>query len=117
MAITTLNPTYVNSGNLPLAGQILASGGADQVELAYKCTWTITLDGAATTAALNIIDGTQTLPFTPSGILLNASGGTQQAAAALSVIVRSITNTVVNVTLSGAGTSANTLVITGFILR
>jgi len=117
MAITTLNPTYVNSGNLPLAGQILASGGADQVELAYKCTWTITLDGSATTAALNIIDGTQTLPFTPSGILLNTSGGTQQAATPLSAIVVSITNTVVNIKLSAAGSSANTLVLTGFILR
>lgn len=117
MAITTLNPTYVNSGNLPLTGQILASGGSDQVELAYKCTWTITLDGSATTAALNIIDGTQVLPFTPSGILLNVSGGTQQAAAVVTAAVRSISSSVVNITLSAAGTSANTLVITGFILR
>lgn len=117
MAITTLNPTYVNSGNLPLAGQILASGGADQVELAYKATWTITLDGAATTAALNIIDGTQALPFTPSGVLLNVSGGTQQAAAAVSAIVRSISSTVINITLSAAGTAANTVVITAMILK
>ena len=117
MAITTLNPTYVNSGNLPLTGQILASGGSDQVELAYKANWTITLDGAATTAALNLIDGTQTLPFTPSGVLLNVAGGTQQAAAAVSAAVVSITNTVINIKLSGAGTTANTLVITAMILR
>jgi hypothetical protein len=113
MAITPANAVYTGLPNSqPLAGQIITSGGTNQVAGVYAATATFTLDGSTTAVVVNLIDGTQTLPFTPSGVLLNVSGGTQQAASPISAIVRSITNTVINLTLSAAGTAGNTVVVT-----
>jgi hypothetical protein len=117
MSITTVDAVYTGQGVPLYSGQIIATGGTDQVELAYKGIATLTLDGSSTTAVVNLIDGTATLPFTPSGVLLNVSGGTQQAATPISVEVVSITNTVINLKLSAAGSSANTVVVTFLILK
>ena len=47
MAITAPNAVYVGQAGVPaFSGQIIASGGTDQVELAYKGTATFTLDDA-----------------------------------------------------------------------
>lgn len=118
MSITAPNAVYVGSAGVPAySGQIIASGGSDQVELAYKGTATFTLDGSTTAVVVNLIDGTQTLPFTPSGVLLNISGGTQQAASIIHADVKSITNTVINLVLSGAGTTGNTVVVTFIVFK
>jgi hypothetical protein len=118
MAITSPNAVYVGQAGVPAySGQIIASGGSDQVELAYKATATFTLDGSTTSVAVNLIDGVNTLPFTPSGVLCNVSGGTQQSAAPVSVTVKNITNTVLNLVLSAAGTASNTVTVTFIVLK
>lgn len=117
MAITTSNPTYVTQG--PTAsGQILASGPSGMAELAYIGVSTLTLDGAATTAVINFIDGTATLPFTPTAVFAKAVGGNQPAAAFIDVETSTIsTNVSFTVKLSGAGTNANTLQVAFFVLK
>lgn len=118
MSITAPNTVWAGSAGVPaFSGQIIASGGSDQVELAYKGTATIVLDGSTTAVVINLIDGTQTIPFTPAGVLLNVSGGTQQAAAAVTALVKSVTNTVINIVLSAAGTNLNTVVVTFIVLK
>jgi hypothetical protein len=117
MAITAPNTVWSGSGVPQFSGQIVVTGGSDHQELAYKGTATFTLDGTTTAVVVNLIDGTQTIPFTPSGVLLNVSGGTQQAATPISVEVVSITNTVIHVALSAAGTSGNTVTVTFLVLK
>jgi hypothetical protein len=63
---------------------------------------------------VNWIDGTATLPFTPSIVLTGVTGGNQGAAAVVDVVVDTITNTGCTLRLSGAGTSAKTLQV-GFL--
>lgn len=83
MAIATVSASYIGTG--PTAsGQILALGPGGLKELAYIGTATFTGDGASTTATLNYIDGTASLPFTPSAILAVRSGGA--ATASVSVV-------------------------------
>lgn len=116
MAFTN-DAVWSGQGVPQYSGQIIATGGSDQQELAYKGTVTVTLDGSATTGTVNFIDGTQTLPFTPAGVLCNTSGGTQQATTPVSVIVVAVTNTGFTYKLSAAGTSADTLVLTFLVLK
>ena len=115
MAIAAANATYTTNG--PTAsGQIMVAGGSASVELAYIYTATVTLDGATTSFTLNFIDGTATLPFTPTAVTADIVGGTQPAAAVQGVAVDTITATGCTIRLSAAGTNANTLKIAGFIL-
>jgi hypothetical protein len=115
MAITAVNASYFNQG--PVAsGQILADGGS-KAELVYVFLATAILDGSSTSFTLNFIDGTNTLPFTPRGVTIAITGGTQAGVTVPAVLVSAITNTGCTVNLSGAGTSANTLTFAGFILK
>lgn len=117
MAITAPNAVWAGSGVPQYSGQIVVTGGTDNQELAYKGTATFTLDGTTTAVTINLIDGTQTIPFTPSGVLANVSGGTQQAASPVQFTVKTITNTVITGVLSAAGTSANTVTVTFLVLK
>lgn len=116
MAIPAQNTTYLNAG--PSAtGQILASSSSLQQELAYIGTATFVLDGTLTSATLNFIDGTAVLPFTPSAVAAMVVGGTQPAAAFVSVSTDTVTTTGCTVRFSAAGTNANTVKIAFFILK
>lgn len=116
MSITAQNATYLSQG--PNADkQIVAFSGLSAVELAYIGTATFTLDGATTSMALNFIDGTAALPFTPSAVGAMVVGGTQPAASFVSVSTDTITATGCTVRVSAAGTNANTLKIAFFILK
>lgn len=117
MAIPDVNAVY--SGVGPTAsGQILALGGnGGQASQDLEATGTATLDGTLTVFNFNWIDGTATLPFTPSGAIVSVCGGTQPAAAVVSAIADSITATKCVIRLSGAGTNANTLKVAVRILK
>lgn len=78
MANTCSNPSYKPSGPTTDA-QILAFGPGSSQELAYIGTATITADNSASTCTVNYIDGTAALPFTPSAILVQRTGGTATA--------------------------------------
>lgn len=114
MAITAVNATYLTQGP-SASGQILANNPASDSETALPFITTVTLDGSSTTFTLNFIDGTKTLSYVPSAVTLDIVGGTQ--ATVLNVATTTPTNTGVTVNLSGAGTSANTIKLAGFILK
>jgi hypothetical protein len=117
MSIPDVNAVY--SGVGPTAsGQILAAPGqAGSVAQDLEFTGTATLDGSATTFNLNWIDGTATLPFTPSGVIASVSGGNQGATAVVSAVIDTITATKCTVRLSATGTNTKTLQISGRILK
>lgn len=116
MAISAVNASYRTQG--PTAsGQILADNSASSSEVALVFTGTAILDGSTTTFTLNFIDGTKTLSFTPTAVLLTITGGTQAAATVAAVNVSAITNTGCTVNIGGAGTSLNTLTFAGLILK
>lgn len=116
MAIPAVNAIYATQG--PTAsGQVLANNTASDSEVALVFTGTATLDGTLTTFTLNFIDGTKTLSFIPSAVVLTITGGTQAAVTVLACNVSAITNTGCTVNISGAGTGANTLKFAGFILK
>lgn len=116
MAIADVNASY--SGIGPTAdSQILATsdGGTQAQDL--EAFGTATLDGASTTFNFNWIDGTAALPFTPSAAIAGVFGGTQGAAAVVSVVVDSITNKKAVIRLSGAGTNTNTLKVAVRVIK
>jgi|SRR5882672_1042069 len=124
MAITAQNGVYLTAGPAK-SGQILANNEATGTEVSYAGTATFILDGASTSATLNFIDGTQTVQFAAglasavnaSGVAAMVVGGTQPAAAFISVSTDTITATGCTVRFSIAGTAANTVKIAFFILR
>ena len=116
MAIADVNVTF--TGNGPTAsGQIIASNQTGPSAQDLEFTGTATLDGSATSFNLNWIDGSATLPFTPSGVIIGVSGGNQGAAAVVSAVAHSIDNKKCIVRLSGAGTNTKTLQVSGRILK
>jgi hypothetical protein len=117
MAITAQALTLTGSGGSPTAltpaGQIAWSFG-DVQQPAFVGTVTFTGDTSTTAAVINWIDGTQTIPFTPSAVLVFLIGGTDTAGvlrvegSAVNPRVTSITNVSATVNYStapGAATS------------
>ena len=119
MAITVGTSSYLSAGPAK-SGQILAPNTLSGLEVALVGAVTLTLDGSATSAVVNFIDGTQTVQFNStnaSAVPAFVVGGTQGAAAVVSVITDTITSTGFTVRLSGAGTSANTIKLVYFIMK
>lgn len=115
MALSITNPVYLHGAVPTKSGQVVASsvGGARARELV--CTFTITLDGAATTGAVNYIDGTETLGFTPSAILIGRVGGS--AAVTVQPYCSAISGTTTfTVGVAAAGTNTNTVLCVAIII-
>lgn len=116
MAITV--GTAVYEGQAPTkSGQIIVEGGKGVDFTAYRGIATLTLDGTATTATINFIDGTEALPFTPSAVLLSAGGGTETTAISATMTGNTLTNKAFGVTLSGAGTSTKTVKVAFIVFK
>jgi hypothetical protein len=100
MAITAGNAAYSGTGPT-LTGQSLVQnlGGPDGQY--FKGTATVTGDGASATFDVNFIDGTNVLPFTPSGMLCMRTGG----AATASIFVNTVSG--ITATKFTVNTSAN----------
>lgn len=124
MAITAQALSLVASGGSPTAltpaGNLAWSFG-DVQEPAFLGTVTFTGDGATTAAVINWIDGTQTIPFTPSLVLVYLTNGGTDTAGILKVEgnatsptrVSSITNVsaTVNYSTAIANTSTSKLFV------
>lgn len=115
MSIPDVNMTWVGNGPTE-SGQVVAQRNATGKRI-LKGYGTATLDGSATTFNLNWIDGTKTLPFTPSAVMLSVSGGDQQASAYVGATVSTISTTAAVVKLSGAGTNAKTLKVVAEVIE
>jgi hypothetical protein len=115
LAITSV---LAYSGNGPSAdGQILADStlsGNFARTLVGKVT--LTLDGAATTATINYIDGSAALGFAPSALFWSKIGGTESTGAVVKIVDAGDGKTAV-ATLSAAGTNANTLIYSLMICK
>lgn len=131
MSIATANGTFLAPGAqgqaVSFTGQVLAPSQAGMLEVAYIGTAQFTLDGSSTSATLNFIDGTNaplTLAGTaaltavaPTAVPAIVIGGTQPAAAFISVSTDTITTTGCTVRFSIAGSNTNTVKILFFIMR
>lgn len=105
MAITAGNMVYSGAGPAS-TGQILSQAGlAGDASRVLFGSATVTGDASSTTFTVNLIDGTATLPFTPSAIMATRAGGA--ATSTISVVsVTSITATSFLVTTSAAVNAA-----------
>lgn len=117
MAIPAVPLVYSGQG-YTAGGQVLADGvqpgsGASNID----ASGTAVLDGALTTFAVQYIDGVQTIPFVPSAIQISVTGGTQPAAAFVSISAEAITNLGFTARVSGAGTNLNTLKFAARLVR
>lgn len=124
MSITGTKLTILPTGapSLPPAGQIVWGPG-DVQEPAFVATYTFIGDGTITTIPINWIDGTQTIPFTPSAVLafgIPALSGTADATGVLrpegsnaTPRITSLSNTSVSViyTTAVANTSTASLLL------
>lgn len=106
MAITAQTPSVLPTGapSLGPAGAI-CSGPGDVQEPAFVATVTFTGDGATTAAVVNWIDGTQTLPFTPSAVICDIVGGNDTVG-----VLRSAGGTVSAVTATSATVNYSTAI-------
>jgi hypothetical protein len=120
MAIADVNVTYSGQGPTD-SGQVFsdaASGGLGAQAIEFSGT--ATLDGAATTFNINWIDGTKTLSFTPSGVILSRvvrASDTGLNTINITPVGGNMTNAKMVATLSAAGTNAQTVSFVGRIVR
>lgn len=93
----------VYSGTGPVdSGQVLVQSVlAGDESRALDGSASFTGDNATATLTLNWIDGTKTLPFVPSAVLVTRSGGNVANIATVIQGVTGITNTGCTVTFSG----------------
>ena len=108
MAITAGNASYSGTGPAK-TGQILASMLSGDASRALDGTCTVTGDGASSTFDCNFIDGTEVLPFTPSGVLCVRTGGAATNTVAV-LAVESITTTKFTVRTSASVNAATYIV-------
>ena len=112
MSINAVNITYTTSAPVAGGSTILAFGGSSLLEFSYVGTATVTGDGSTTSATINLIDGTNVLPWVPTGLILQRTGG--NAANSIVSYVSSVTNAAATVTFSAApgnNASVNYLVL------
>jgi hypothetical protein len=100
MAITTANAAYPGQGPA-FTGQVVAQNLSSPEAQRYFGTATVTGDGASATFDVNFIDGTNVLPFIPSGMLCMRTGG----AATASIFVNTVSG--ITATKFTVNTSAN----------
>ena len=96
--------TMVYSGNGPTAtGQILNDGRPGDASRELVGHASFTGDASTATCQLNFIDGTKTLSFTPSAVMVTKGGALGDVANATTVVqtVSGITNALAIVTFSG----------------
>jgi len=118
MAIPAQNISYNGQGPVAGGSATLAFGGSSVAEVAYVGTATFTLDGSLTAATLNYIDGTNALPFTPSGILATRIGGTAaQTVTVTSVVDAADGGKTATVNFGAAGSNGNTVKIAFMVLK
>jgi hypothetical protein len=119
MSLTIPNPIYATTGPTK-TGQVMAPNELTGLELSFIGRTTIILDGSTTTGTINFIDGTQTVfaagnaagtTVAPVSVTASIVGGTQNAAAPVQITTGATTTTGFTFYLSGAGTSANTIIV------
>ncbi|CAN5950548.1 unnamed protein product [Sphagnum jensenii] len=86
MAIAAQNATYTSQGPTG-SGQILTNSALSNNEVQLLYTVTVTLDGATTSFVINYIDGVATLPYVPTAITCDITGGTQVPVAVQGIAV------------------------------
>ena len=112
MAVVNFSPLPAGSSALPTGVFALGPGGAEPAAVG---SFTVTNTGTATDT-INFIDGTATLGFTPSAVLVFRNGGT--AAATISAAnVTGITNILCVVNWSATPGASTTLLGVVLIFR
>lgn len=116
MSIPAVNITWLGTGPT-VTGEVLAQAslGGDFARTLVG-TFTQVLDGSLTVGNVNFIDGTASLPFTPSALVCYRTGGT-----GLSTIASAgaaITSAILFAhTFSAAGTNTQTVTFTVIVFK
>lgn len=116
MAIANANMSYEGQGPTGTLQRLAVGnlfGGIAQTLVGFV---TLILDGAATTATVNFIDGTAALEFTPSGIIAFRTGGTGLSTIS-AVGASSLSTTGFTLTISAAGTNTQTVTFALIVLK
>src|SRR5258708_7603880 len=85
MAVPSQNMTALVGPNMGTGGAY-ASGPGDAQEPAFVGQATFTGDGSVTASNLNFIDGTNAIPFIPTGIRVSKIGGNDTAVNAIPLL-------------------------------
>ena len=114
MSIPNVNLTYISPGGVTSGSPgILAFGGQSCLELSYIGTATFVGDaGNSVSAILNFIDGTNTLPWTPTAVtaeITNTNTANLQLLAVTSVTGINATACTVNFTQALGSTKIATI--------
>ena len=112
MPITAGNAAYSGAGPAK-SGQIVSQTLGGDANRALYGSATVTGDGASSVFNVNFIDGTETLPFTPSAVICQRTGGAATNTIAV-LAVEGITATLFTVRTS-ANVNAATFIV-GFII-
>jgi hypothetical protein len=107
MAITAANATYEGQGPT-VSGQVMVQGPGGGIGQTLYGFANVVLDGTLTAFTVNFIDGTATLPFTPSAVVVFPCGTYTAATTITALSVSAITATGFVVNFSAAGTNGNT---------
>lgn len=112
MSITAASAVY-SGGGPTKTGQIMAQVPAGDAARFLIGSATVTGDASSSTFDVNFVDGTEVLPFTPTAVICQRTGGA--ATNTISVLaVESITTTKFTVRTSAAVNAATFIV--GFVI-
>lgn len=113
MAITAQNMTSIVAGGPSMGtGGAYAFGPGDVLEPGFVGQVTFTGDGATTAATLNFIDGTNAIPFTPTGVRVSRIGGNDTNNGVVTLNTSTALNNIgVGVIFSAAPASGKTALI------
>lgn len=116
MSIAAVNVSYV--GAAPVAGGsgILAFGGSSNQEFSYLGTVTITHDNSTVIGVINWLDGTNALPFTPTGVIATRVGGNAANSVAVTM-AKPLNNVAGEIHFSAAGANGLTTTIAILVLK
>lgn len=108
MAITAGSVVWSGTGPTK-TGQVLVESLGDPAarRLVGKCT--VTGDGASSSFNCNWIDGTQVLPFTPTGMICSRSGGA--ATSSISIVSCVPTDATTFAVVTSANVNAATFIL------
>lgn len=111
MALTAANMTSLVGPNLSTAGAYV-QGPGDAQEPAFVGQSLFTGDGAAVTATLNFIDGTNAIPFVPTAVRVSKVGGNDTNNGIPTINTgAALNNVAVGVVFSAAPASGKTVLV------
>lgn len=119
MAIPTVNMVWQGIGPTVTGEVLAASSVAGDMARTLVGTSTHVMDNSAVASDVNWIDGTATLPFTPSAVVVSRSGGSAALTTGVGQpnSVSGITATKATINWNVTGANASTVITTWIVFK